>query len=199
LCYEHLFKVLVDKLGFAQSDHDPCLLTKPCMIFKVFVNNAGIGCKDKKEADALVQQLLDHGFELTREGSSEFLGIKFDKDENTGTVNRTQKDLIKKIIEITAMVDCNPNWTHASQQGLGSDPDGKTMREDWEYASVVGIFWYLSTNTRPDISFAVSQVARFTHSPKQSHVKAIKTIVRYLHCTSTQGTIVKLIGRLDPD
>jgi hypothetical protein len=55
---------------------------------------------------------------------------------------------------------------------------------------------YLSTNSRPDICFAVSQVARFTHSPKQSHATAVKTIVRYLFGTRDRGTIVHPTGDL---
>ena len=50
---------------------------------------------------------------------------------------------------------------------------------------------YLSTNTRPDIAFAVSQVCRFGHAPKKSHASAVKTILRYLKKTSTKGIIVK--------
>lgn len=50
---------------------------------------------------------------------------------------------------------------------------------------------YLSTNTRPDISFAVSQAARFSSEPKQSHATAIKTILRYLKKTKDHGTVVK--------
>jgi hypothetical protein len=42
---------------------------------------------------------------------------------------------------------------------------------------------YLSTNTRPDIAYGVSQAARFTSSPKQSHATAVKMIVRYLIAT----------------
>jgi hypothetical protein len=48
----------------------------------------------------------------------------------------------------------------------------------------------LSTNTRPDISFAVSQVGRFSSPPKQSHAKAVKTIVRYLAGTTDKGMIL---------
>jgi hypothetical protein len=48
---------------------------------------------------------------------------------------------------------------------------------------------YLSTITRSDISFAVSQVARFNHNPKKSHASAIKTIVRYLHRTFDKGLV----------
>ncbi|KAI2492952.1 hypothetical protein MHU86_21591 [Fragilaria crotonensis] len=76
------------------------------------------------------------------------------------------------------------------QACLGIDPDGEPMDEFWNYRSIVGMLLYLSTNTRPDITFAVSQVARFNHSPKKSHAMAIKTIVRYLHRTADKGTIV---------
>ena len=48
---------------------------------------------------------------------------------------------------------------------------------------------YLSMNTRPDIAFAVSQVASFTSNPKQSHASAVKMIIRYLSATSDQGII----------
>ncbi|KAI2494002.1 hypothetical protein MHU86_20533 [Fragilaria crotonensis] len=59
---------------------------------------------------------------------------------------------------------------------------------------------YLSTNTRPDIAFAVSQVARFCHNPKRSHASAVKTLVRYLlHRTSDMGMIVKPTGTLNLD
>jgi hypothetical protein len=42
--------------------------------------------------------------------------------------------------------------------------------------------------TRPDISFAISQVSRFTHHPKKSHSTAVKTIIRYLKRTEDKGT-----------
>lgn len=49
---------------------------------------------------------------------------------------------------------------------------------------------YLSTNTRPDIAFAVSQLARFSNAPKQSHAKAMKHLIRYLKGTKDKGTII---------
>ncbi|CAJ1947018.1 unnamed protein product [Cylindrotheca closterium] len=58
---------------------------------------------------------------------------------------------------------------------------------------------YLSTNTRPDITFAVSQVARFSSEPKQSHATAVKTILCYLKRTCTKGMIIKPTGKLNLD
>ena len=49
---------------------------------------------------------------------------------------------------------------------------------------------YLSTNTRLNIAFAVSQVCRFTSAPKKSHASAVKMILRYLKGTMNQGMII---------
>ena len=108
------------------------------------------------------------GLNFTKEGSfTNFLGIKFKKDDVKGTLTLTQKGLIQKIKDATGMSESNYNWTPASQVALGTDPDGPAMNETWSYRSIVGMLLYLSTNTRPDISFAVSQVARFCHNPKR--------------------------------
>ena len=64
------------------------------------------------------------------------------------------------------------------------------MKEPWSYPSIVEMLLYLCSNTRPDICFAMSQVARFTHSPKQSHAIAVKRIVRYFVGTADKGTMI---------
>ena len=46
---------------------------------------------------------------------------------------------------------------------------------------------HISSNTRPDIQFAVQQAARFTHAPKKSHAQAVKRIIRYLVGTADKG------------
>ena len=137
----------------------------------LYVDDCGIAAPEQKYIDEFITALENKGFTLTWEGSfSEFLGIKFTENKEAGTITLTQKGLIKKIIAATGMEDCNPNWTPASTTTLGIDPDGELMTDEWSYPSIVGLLLYLSTNTRPDIAFAVSQVARFSYSPKQSHV-----------------------------
>ncbi len=155
-----------------------------------YVDDCGISAPKQELIDDFVGKLLDYGLELTQEGSfEEFLGIKF-KYEKDGTVVCTQRGLIQKTIAAAGMTDCNPNSTPALQYTLGSDKDGEPMTEDWNYRGICGMLLYLSTNTRPDISFAVSQVCRFSQDPKKSHATAVKTILRYLKKTSEKGMII---------
>jgi hypothetical protein len=133
----------------------------------------------RQDLDKRFQDFSELGLEFTCEGTfTDFLGIKFVKDEVTNTVTLTQKGLIQKIIKATGLQDCNPNCTPALQACLGIDPDGEPMGEFWNYCSIVGMLLYLSTNTRPDITLAVSQVAsRFNHSPKKSHAMQSKHLI----------------------
>ena len=62
---------------------------------------------------------------------------------------------------------------------------------DWpnSYASVIGMMLYLTSNTRPDITFAVHQCARFTHKTKASHEISVKRMSRYLQGTKDNGLV----------
>ena len=197
LWFQHLLTALQD-LGFTQSKQDQCLLYKKDCLVIVYVDDVGVAAPNPNLIDKFVTDLKQRGFELTKEGSfSEYLGIKFEENSEDGTITLTQKGLIKKILQATGMENCSPNRHPAAAAALGIDPDGPPHHESFNYASIVGMLLYLSTNTRPDISFAVSQVARFNHSPKQSHATALKTIVRYLKGTKDKGMIFKPTGTLN--
>ena len=160
------------------------------MLLCLYVDDCGLAASDRTLIDNFVASLKRLGFDLDIEDNfEEYLGIGIEAF-NDGTQHMTQKGLIKKVISATKLENCKPNWTPTSQVALGKDEDGEPFDESFDYASVVGMLLYLSNNTRPDITFAVSQVARFTHNPKQSHGTAVKMIVRYLARTHDKGSTV---------
>jgi hypothetical protein len=61
--------------------------------------------------------------------------------------------------------------------------------ESWNYRSVIGKLNYLEKSSRPDISFAVHQCARYCQSPKVEHSAAVKHIGRYLLATKDKGIV----------
>jgi hypothetical protein len=162
-----------------------------------YCDDVGIAAPNEGLIDEFINKLRKKGFTLEKEGSfEEFLGIKFEHNRTNGTIEMTQKGLISKIIKETGLQSCKPNFTPASQLSLGRDDDGELMSEPWSYRSIIGMLLYLCTNTRPDISFAVSQAARFSSAPRQSHATAVKTIVRYLAGTADKGMIMRPRGDL---
>jgi hypothetical protein len=190
LWFQHLLKALTSE-GLVQSKYDPCLLYRNNLIVICYVDDLGLQVPKKEIADQLIDSLKKKGFELTREGSfTEYLGIQYDHLDDGG-ISMTQTGLIQKLLEATGMQECNSNRTPTTREALGSDPDGEPMQDTWNYRSVVGMLLYLSTNTRPDIAFAVSQVARFSHNPKSSHASAVKTILRYLSGSKNKGVVYK--------
>ena len=161
------------------------------MIIFLYVDDCRVAAPNQKDINDFVEWLNKAGFELTQDGDfGEYLGIKFNVNSQDNTITMTQPGLIQKVIEAAGMSEWNPNHTPVAQVCLGSDEDGPPMKEKWSYPSLVGMLLYLSTNTRLDIAYVVSQVACFGSSPKQSHASVIKMIVRYLAGTADKGTII---------
>ena len=77
----------------------------------------------------------------------------------------------------------------AAKEPLGKDVDASQRKESWSYPSLIGMMLYLSSNSRPDIAYAVHSCCRFNHCARQSHEKGIKRIARYLKGTRTRGLI----------
>ena len=54
------------------------------------------------------------------------------------------------------------------------------------YKSMIGILLYL-TASRPDISYSVGVCARYQANPKESHMIALKIIIKYVKTTAEFG------------
>ena len=69
------------------------------------------------------------------------------------------------------------------------ESDGKPVDRE-KYQRLVGRLIYLS-HTRLDIAFVVSVVNQYMHSPKESHLKAMYKILRYLKSSPKRGLFFK--------
>jgi hypothetical protein len=84
-----------------------------------------------------------------------------------------------------------PTNTPARVGVLPKDLDGDPPDGTFSYPSVIGMLLYLASNSRPDLTFAVSQCARFSHAPRRSHEEALERIGRYLKKTRDKGLILR--------
>jgi len=197
LWFEKLSNGLQER-GFVPSEIDPCLFISKKVICLVYVDDCCWFARDNNDINEVLDSFDRDGtiynWEMSRQDSiSEFLGIdivQFRKEDGKKAHRLTQRGLIDKVLEATGMTECNSRQTPTRAEGpLGTDANGPEREQKWHYASVVGMLLYLASNSRPDISFAVHQCARFTHNPKASHEQGILRICRYLQGTKDEGIV----------
>ena len=91
----------------------------------------------------------------------------------------------------------------ATNAKLGNDPSGQSV-DITLYRSIIGSLLYLTTSW-PDIAFSVGVYARFQSNPKESHLNAIKRVIKYVSSTCDFGLFynkksnVSLAGYSDAD
>ncbi|KAL4297359.1 hypothetical protein GQ457_12G032320 [Hibiscus cannabinus] len=154
-------------------------------------------------------------FEMSMMGElSFFLGLQIKQRKNDIFINQAKymKEKLKKF----GLENVKPQESPMSSSiKLDKDEEGKCV-DSKLYRSMIGSLLYL-TASRPGIMFSVCLCARFQANPKESHLKAVKRIFRYLQDTPSLGLwyletlpltcilirmrimeVVRLIGRAPP-
>ncbi|KAK9723638.1 hypothetical protein RND81_05G014700 [Saponaria officinalis] len=171
----------------------------PNHVFKL--DKALYGLKQALRAwyDRLSKFLIENGFRRGSVDKTLFLKSKggvllvvqiYVDDIIFGSTNRSegikihQQKYIKELLKRFGMETSKPISTPmATTTKLSSDENGKVI-DVTIYRGMIGSLLYL-TASRPDIMFSVCACARFQSQPRESHLTAIKRILRYL--IGTQG------------
>jgi hypothetical protein len=102
-----------------------------------------------------------------------YLGVHIDRKDD-GTIHLTQKGLADKIVDSLHLSgDDITSVDTPCTKDVPIDEDVELAHGEFSYPSVVGQLNYLQGHSRPDITLATSQVARFVHKPKRSHELAL--------------------------
>ena len=97
------------------------------------------------------------------------------------------------------MTNCTPVSTPMVHRLSGQDSGEKLAPGEHDrYRNMVGSLLYLACWTRPDISFAVSELSRFVSSPGQKHMAAVKHLLRYLQGSRELGLEYSKPGNRGP-
>lgn len=183
----------LEAIGFQQAiDVDPCLFISDKVICLVYVDDTLLYAKNDADIDEVVRQLQDErqmALEIEDDVAG-FLGVDIKKDSDTGCVILKQDGLKKRIVEALKIEDL-PDEPIPATSCLGKDLDGEPPNCDFNYASVVGMCFYLYSHSCPEIGFAISQLARFSFNPRRSHELALIQLGQYLKGTIGQGMVLK--------
>lgn len=141
-----------------------------CLFFACNKANINVVIKDIQQKEMDLNVISD---------VASFLGVLI-KQLNNDQVKLLQIGLIDRIIQALKLKNANPAVTPTNKEPLVCDAERDTCSKTFNYASVVGMLSYLTSNTWPGISFAVNQCVHFVKNPRASHKHASKQIDSYL-------------------
>lgn len=205
--------------GLVQSKADSCVYFRhqrkgeevvEFTILIIYVDD-GIIFSNKPQVMTDILEHLKRTFEVKSFSADRFLGVNIIRDRKLKTINICQPEYILKILKRFNMLECNPLSTPADPNSrLSPDMSPTTEEQTAEmeskpYKEAVGSLMHVMVMTRPDIAFAVNQVAQYSKNPGKAHWKAVKRILAYLHKTKDFGLHFdgknnnSLIGYCDAD
>ncbi|WJZ90882.1 hypothetical protein VitviT2T_009997 [Vitis vinifera] len=203
--YERLSKFLLKK-GFKMGKIDTTLFIKTkekdMLLVQIYVDDIIFGATNDSLCEDF-SKCMHSEFEMSMMGElNYFLGLQIKQLKEGTFINQAKyiKDLLKRFNMEEAKVMKTPM---SSSIKLDMDEKGKSI-DSTMYRGMIGSLLYL-TASRPDIMYSVCLCARFQSCPKESHLSAVKRILRYLKGTMNiglwypKGDNFELIGFSDAD
>ena len=172
-CWNSALNSHLKNMGFVQATGDPCIYMATegeMFLIAVYVDDILLAGKTQKRMTE-VKQALSRQFEVKDMGALHyFLGVKFIQDQTTGYVWMGQQSYTENILKRYGMQDCKTIRTPVdTSTKLVKAKDEDTFVDQAQYQSAVGSLLYLSAATRPDITYAVGNVAKFCAKPTKQH------------------------------
>jgi hypothetical protein len=204
------------KIGFTRSEEDHCLYMigtgDEVVAIGVHVDDSAI--VGRRREIAKIKTQVQNVFEITDGGALQyFLGLEFERNREKRQLVIHQSRYTTELLQRHQMDTCAPKSTPwdsgvklTKEMSPGpADEEEQAVMADVPYRTVVGELLFLSISTRPDISHAVGQLARFVANPGLRHWAAAKRVLRYLNGTRSLGISfdgnqpLELLGYADAD
>jgi len=191
--YQRLCEIMMTHLRFSRCDVDMAVFYKRegdgTIIVLVHVDDCTIAASAVSLIVDFKTRIAEH-VEITNLGELHWLlGIEIKRDRTRHIIGLSQHSYIQSILRRYGFDDLKPvsipmdvNVRLTSSQSPSTTAEHAQMR-DVPYHEAVGSAMYATIGTRPDISFAVQTVSRFSTNPGPAHWDAVKKIFRYLKST----------------
>jgi hypothetical protein len=175
-------------MGFMPVPHEPCCMTRNGVFIFFYVDDIILGNHpDRREAADKAVEELKKKYTLTGgEPLKWFLGLEVIRDLDTQKLWLSQAAYIDKINRLVTDRTIRHD-TPMSRMELLPRKDLATHAEINLYQRKIGSLLFLAVNTRPDVAFATSRLARFLTNPSTKHQQAADRVLLYVHLTRTLG------------
>ncbi|KAK1646645.1 hypothetical protein QYE76_064450 [Lolium multiflorum] len=141
--------------------------------------------KNKQDENGIVIRNKARKFEMSMMGELNFF-LGFQVRQLAKGTFISQEKYVKDMLKKFNMTNASLMKTPMPVKGQLGSCDGEKDVDIKLYRSMIGSLLYLCAS-RPDIMLSVGMCARFQSAPKESHLMAVKWILRYLVLTPTLG------------
>src|SRR5262249_29800595 len=122
---------------------------------------------------------LSSRFEMKDMGeASVVLGLKLIR--STEGIAISQSHYVEKVLERFGYQNCNAVYTPYDPSKVFYKNKSGVPVSQLRYSQVIGSLMYLANCTRPDISYAVTRLSRYTSCPDWTHWEGLDRVLRYL-------------------
>lgn len=168
--------------GLKISEYDASIFYRldSYLIVIVYVDDGLIMAENEEHIDDLLVQLKER-FEMREMDVTVYRGVEIERESDGIFIHQTK--YTKKVLETFHMRNSKPS----DNPTIMLDDTHKPLDSNTPYRSAVGSLAYLADTTRPDIAFAVNQLARHMASPTTNDWRRAKQVFRYLNGTIGAG------------
>ena len=99
----------------------------------------------------------------------EYLGVKIEYDYENNKIEMSQTAYIESLVEKYKLQ--NSNLYNTLMETKLKIEESNYCERDIKYRNLLGALLYISSNTRPDISYSVNYLSRFRNSYNKTHFK----------------------------
>ena len=124
-----------------------------------------------------------------------YMGSEYRRDREKGTLEISQTQFIRNVVERFGVTKTSPIPASPSLDLRYVSDEEPAM--DVNFREIVGSLMWIANQTRPDISNAVRAIARFSHDPKEVHLKAARKIFEFLNATTHLGVTFRRESSLE--
>jgi hypothetical protein len=167
---------------------DDCVFYKGGIIFMVYIDDGFfLGPKNEQLRQA-IRDIQNAGLNIEDQGHpADYVEVNIRKTKN-GSYEFSQRVLIDSIIQELGLTDNKSKPVPAKVATLlHAHRDKPAFNLNFNHPSVVGKLNYRAQTTRPDIMYAVHQIAKYSADPREPHGEAILYLVRYLKKSGELG------------
>jgi hypothetical protein len=175
------------------THQDPCVYkstTQPTILLAIFVDDGLIASTGYMYTDPILQE-MDDVFKVRVDEPDTFVGLRISRNRAQRSIFIDQTRYVERLLSKYGYSEAHPVQVPADPNlrlslYMDHDPiDAQTSI--FPYKELLGSVAFSALGTRPDIAFAVSNCARFSHKPTKSHCTALKKIACYLKGTKEYG------------